>query len=94
MGFGFQQARAAGAPYDAPGTASSYNWGVRERQAEKEIRQILKDYPQATPRIAKLIKNRPTVNLAGMEINVYSKQLLLWMIQDELNLPRTYRNAA
>jgi hypothetical protein len=40
MGFGFEQARAAGAPYVAPRPVSRVNWEIKCRQCAKKLREL------------------------------------------------------
>ena len=55
MGFGFQQAKASGAPYVAPPTADQMNFHLKERTAEKELRTLREGYPEFDNLIRDLI---------------------------------------
>lgn len=52
MGFGFIQARAAGAPYVQPRSAWKMDWDVKNRQCKKKLNDLAKRYPP----IGKLVK--------------------------------------
>lgn len=56
MGFGFEEARGAGAPYQAPPTVGQMNSHIRERQAEKELRSLVELYPHASKFVLEVIK--------------------------------------
>ena len=56
MGFGFQQARAAGAPYTRPRTAGQMDFALKEKAAEKEIRALVEMNPSLGPTVRQFIK--------------------------------------
>jgi hypothetical protein len=45
MGFGFPQARAAGAPYVSPRSGYAMDWDVNERRHQKELAALVKLHP-------------------------------------------------
>ncbi|WP_375785152.1 hypothetical protein ACE10Z_37260 [Bradyrhizobium sp. Pha-3] len=45
MVFGYTQARAAGAPFVAPPTTNQMNWHLKEKAAEKELRELSDSFP-------------------------------------------------
>jgi hypothetical protein len=45
MGFGFPQARAAGAPYVRPRPGYAMDWDINERRYEKELAAIVRRNP-------------------------------------------------
>ena len=45
MGFGFVQARAAGAPYANPRPVRKVDWDLKIRQCERKLRDIIKNHP-------------------------------------------------
>jgi hypothetical protein len=56
MGFGYQQARAAGAPYVAPRPVSTVNFLLNERTAEKEIRDLIRRHSFVGPLVREIIE--------------------------------------
>src|SRR5437588_12245948 len=56
MGFGFQQARAAGAPYQPPSTPKKMVLRLKERAAEKEIRTLVERNPSIGPIVRNLVE--------------------------------------
>jgi hypothetical protein len=56
MGFGYQQAKAAGAPYLAPRPVSTVNFLLNERTAEKEIRALVGRYEFLEPLVREMIE--------------------------------------
>lgn len=56
MGFGFPQARAAGAPYQAPPTANQMDFHLKEKAAERELRKLARDCPFIRAQLADVVK--------------------------------------
>jgi hypothetical protein len=56
MGFGFGQAKAAGAPYAAPATADQMNFHLKERAAERKLRDLRIKYPEIGPLIREYVQ--------------------------------------
>jgi hypothetical protein len=56
MGFGFQQARTAGAPYQRPSTAAQMDFRLKEKKAEKELRKLVESNPASADQVRKLIE--------------------------------------
>jgi|HubBroStandDraft_6_1064221.scaffolds.fasta_scaffold1692475_1 hypothetical protein len=55
-GYGFSQARSAGAPYVPPRPAWKVNWDIRAKRAEKNLRELLKQHPSIKPLVLKIIE--------------------------------------
>jgi hypothetical protein len=67
MGFGFQQARAAGAPYQAPHTAAQMDFHLKERAAQRELRALVESEPSNGALVRKII-DRHGANLTSQDI--------------------------
>jgi hypothetical protein len=55
-GYGFSQARAAGAPYVAPRTGYAMEWDVNNRRYEKELSALVKREPSVIPLVQQKIE--------------------------------------
>jgi hypothetical protein len=89
MGFGFQQARAAGAPYRAPRTVWGVNFETRERRAEKEIASLAKRYPSLKKRFAEIVREAkaqeyPTLYRGQPAMTYFSNQDILLLMKREV----------
>jgi hypothetical protein len=56
MGFGFGEARAAGAPFVTPPTTNQMNWHLKEKAAEKELRELRETFPNIDGALKTIIK--------------------------------------
>jgi hypothetical protein len=88
MGFGFQQARAAGAPYVPPGSPSSYNYEVAERQAAKELRELIEQNPALGRRVQEIIKNAKPIDCGAYKLIICTARTVLWQIKHEIELSK------
>ena len=74
MGFGFQQARAAGAPYAAPPTPDQMNFHLREKAAEKKLRTLVLKKPS----LAVLVRQYARPRDGG---NYLTTQQILFLVE-------------
>ncbi len=75
MGFGFAQARAAGAPYQAPPTASQMDWHLKERAAERELQKLTKDDPIIRAQLAAVVTKKDATKLSIQDFLFFAKCL-------------------
>lgn len=63
MGFGFLEARAAGAPYVGPRPVWKINWDIRNKQAERKLRDLVKQHPSAGALVREVMEARKVQGL-------------------------------
>ena len=76
MGFGFGQARAAGAPYQAPPTSNQMDWHLKEKVAERELQKLTKDHPAIRNQLAAVVTNdKDAAKLSIQDLLFFAKCL-------------------
>jgi hypothetical protein len=76
MGFGFAQARAAGAPYQAPPTASQMDWHVKEKAAKRELQKLTKSDSIIREELAAVVTtDRDAAKLSVQDLLFFAKCL-------------------
>lgn len=64
MGFGFPQARAAGAPYVQPRPGWKMNWDLKNRQCERKLNDLLKQQPAVGELVKEIMEARKAQGLS------------------------------
>jgi hypothetical protein len=76
MGFGFLQARAAGAPYQAPPTASQMDWHLKEKAAGRELQKLTRDHPDIRSQLAAVVTTeKDAAKLSVQDLLFFAKCL-------------------
>jgi hypothetical protein len=57
-GYGFQEARAAGAPYVRPRPGWKMNWDVESRKVERKLRRLVKEQPSLECLVREIIEEQ------------------------------------
>ncbi len=58
MGFGFPQARAAGAPYVQPRPGWKMNWDLKNSQCKRKLHDLVKQHPSVGVLVGEIMEAR------------------------------------
>jgi hypothetical protein len=71
MGFGFPQARAAGAPFVPSRPGWRMNWDVKCRECEKKLRDLVVQYPSVGVLIKKIVEAQKANGRQVWAVEIY-----------------------